>query len=503
MNMNEVGKHDTRQDCWVVIHGSAYDLTSFLDEHPGGSAIILKYAGKDATKAFDSVHPLDIIEKLLSPDLSKGPVSDAPSYKSASEISASQSQVSAAVAFKPDLNLPPLDAILNLTDFEACAQQLMSKDGWAYYSSAADDEVTARENRLAYHRIWMKPRVMVNVKDVSVKTSILGYDCSLPVYVTATALGRLGHPEGEVVLTRAAASHNVIQMIPTLASCSLDEITLAAQPGQVQFFQLYVNSNRAITQNLVKKAERLGCKALFITVDAPTLAKREKDMRMKYIRTPPKVQEGHQIQRSQGAARAIGSFIDPSLCWEDLKWFRSITNLPIVLKGVQCAEDALLAAQHGVQGIVISNHGGRQLDFARSSIEILPEVMDLLDKHGLRDKMEVYVDGGIRRGTDIFKAIALGAKAVGIGRPLLYAMSTYGQPGVEHALQILKDELEMVCRLMGVTDIRKASPQMLCLNSLNQHTTVVPKDYLTDALYQRMQPPLQPSRSEVKSKSKL
>lgn len=457
-----------------------------MPEHPGGSKIIVKYAGRDATKAFDPIHPPDIIEKLLPPSVCKGLVEGA-SAKATSVTSHAN-----LPEFKVDPRLPPLDAILNLNDFEALAKHVMKPEAWAYYSSAADDEMTVRENRHAFHRIWMRPRVMVNVRNVDISSQILGYKTSLPIYITATALGRLGHPEGEVVLTRAAASQGIIQMVPTLASCSLEEICSARANDQVQFFQLYVNHNREITKTLVQKAERLGCKALFITVDAPTLAKREKDMRMKYINNPPKVQEGHEINRNQGAARAIGSFIDASLCWDDLKWFRSITKLPLILKGVQCPEDAVLALKHGVQGIVVSNHGGRQLDFAPSAMEILPDVMHALKQYDPRalEKMEVYIDGGVRRGTDIFKALALGAKAVGLGRPFLYAMSTYGQPGVEHAIQILKDELEMVMRLMGVTSLDQLRPEMLNTRNLGDHISTVPKDYLVSRSYDRMMPPL-------------
>jgi len=265
---------------------------------------------------------------------------------------------------------------------------------------------------------------------------MLGTPVSMPIYITATALGKLGHPEGEVVLTRAAKSHNIIQMIPTLASCSFDEIRDAATGDQVQWMQLYVNKDREITKRYVQHGEKRGVKGLFITVDAPQLGRREKDMRSKYNEGAAKVQtDDSTIDRSQGAARAISSFIDPGLCWDDIDWFKSITNMPIILKGVQRAEDALKAVEYGLQGIVLSNHGGRQLDYARSGIEVLVEVMDALKKKGWQDKLEVYVDGGARRATDIIKAVCLGARGVGIGRPFLYAMSSYGQQGVERAIQ--------------------------------------------------------------------
>jgi L-lactate dehydrogenase (cytochrome) len=307
------------------------------------------------------------------------------------------------------------------------------------------------------------------------------------LYISATALGKLGHPEGEVVLTRAAHTHNIIQMLPTLASCSLDDMTNARGEGQIQFFQLYVNRNRDITQKVVQTAEQRGCKALFITVDAPQLGNREKDLRVKFVNAPPDIQDEKDIRRDQGAARAISSFIDTSLNWKDLEWFRSITKMPIILKGIQTSEDAILAAKYGCEGIVLSNHGGRQLDFAVSGIEILPEVVEALKKEGLYDKIEIYVDGGIRRGTDIFKAIALGAKAVGIGRPLLYAMASYGQAGVERALRLLRDELELAMRLAGANTLADIRYEMLDIKNLKDHV-FIPKDYLFSNVYDRLVP---------------
>lgn len=297
-----------------------------------------------------------------------------------------------------------------------------------------------RENHTAFHKIWFRPRVLVDVEKIDFSTTMLGSKVAIPFYVTATALGKLGNPEGEVVLTRAAHKHDVVQMIPTLASCSFDEICDAAKDGQPQWLQLYVNKDRAITKKIVQHAEKRGMKGLFITVDAPQLGRREKDMRSKFSDVGSNVQDtsGDKVDRSQGAARAISSFIDPSLSWKDLPWFMSITKMPIILKGVQRVEDVLKAVEYGVQGVVLSNHGGRQLDTAPSGIEVLAEVMPELRRLGLQDKIEIYIDGGIRRATDIIKAICLGAKGVGIGRPFLFAMSAYGQPGVDRAMQLLK-----------------------------------------------------------------
>src|ERR1700710_2689954 len=194
-----------------------------------------------------------------------------------------------------------------------------------------------RENHSAFHKIWFRPRILVDVEKVDISTTMLGTKVDIPFYVTATALGKLGHSEGEVVLTRGAKKHNVIQMIPTLASCSFDEIVDAREGDQVQWLQLYVNKDRKITEKIVAHAEKRGCKGLFITVDAPQLGRREKDMRSKFSDVGSDVQSGDgSVDRSQGAARAISSFIDPALSWKDIPWFRSITRMPIVLKGVQC-----------------------------------------------------------------------------------------------------------------------------------------------------------------------
>ncbi|KAJ2975036.1 hypothetical protein NUW58_g8473 [Xylaria curta] len=266
-------------------------------------------------------------------------------------------------------------------------------------------------------------------------------------------------------------------MIPTLASCSFDEIVDAARGAQVQWLQLYVNADRAITERIVRHAEARGCKGLFITVDAPQLGRREKDMRTGRRR------------HVAGAARAISSFIDPSLAWADIPWFRSITSMPIVLKGVQRVEDVVKAAECGVQGVVLSNHGGRQLDFARSAVEVLAETMPVLRSMGLEHKLEVYVDGGVRRATDILKALCLGAKGVGIGRPFLYAMSAYGFDGVDRAMQLLRDELEMGMRLIGCTSVDQLNPSLIDTRNLGSHITGVPVDSLGHKVYDALATP--------------
>jgi L-lactate dehydrogenase (cytochrome) len=292
---SEVAKHNTPEDCWVIIHGKVYNLTPFLEDHPAGPKPITLQAGKDGTKAFDPFHPPDIIDRLGQQHLFVGNVDPATVPKEKEE------KVEEKVEEKKGWQKPPLEHMLNTFDFEYVASKVMGKQGWDYYSSGGDDEITLRENHLAFHRLWFRPRVLVDVSKIDMRTKIMGYDSSFPLYITAAALGKLAHPEGEVVLTRAAHSQDIIQMCPTLASCSLDEMFAAAKPGQVQFFQLYVNSDRKITAEIVKKAERLGCKALAITVDAPQLGRREKDMRNKFTLTTANVQKEDDKKRQSGS----------------------------------------------------------------------------------------------------------------------------------------------------------------------------------------------------------
>ncbi|KAJ0388337.1 hypothetical protein COL922a_000600 [Colletotrichum nupharicola] len=495
LNGDEIAKHNSADSCWVIVHGKAYDVTDFLPEHPGGSKIILKYAGKDATEEFDPIHPPDTLDKYLEQSKHLGPVDMTSVVAEEKEEDPEEAERLERVEQKPLLS-----QCYNLMDFEAVARKIMKKTAWGYYSSAADDEITLRENHSAFHRIWFRPQILVDVEKVNFSTTMFGAKVDMPFYVTATALGKLGHPEGEVLLTRAARKHNVIQMIPTLASCAFDEMMDAAEGDQVQWLQLYVNKDREITKKIVEHAEKRGCKGLFITVDAPQLGRREKDMRSKFTDPGANVQSGQATDQSQGAARAISSFIDPALSWKDIPWFKSITNMPIILKGVQRVEDVIKAIEAGVQGVVLSNHGGRQLDFARSGVEVLAETMPVLRRMGLENAIEIYIDGGVRRATDIIKALCLGAKGVGIGRPFLYAMAGYGFEGVDRAMQLLRDEMEMNMRLIGCTSVDQLNPSLLDTRSLFNHGST-PSDNLGLAIYDPLATPTQ--RPKVPKPSKL
>jgi L-lactate dehydrogenase (cytochrome) len=249
----------------------------------------------------------------------------------------------------------------------------------------------------------------------------------------------------------------------------------ARAPSQPLWYQLYVNPNRQLTAEVVQRAEAGGCSAMAITVDAPQLGRRERDMRNKFhTANSAAVQKQHhmQVKKDSGVSASLSSFIDPSLNWRDLPTLRQLTKMKIMLKGVQCGEDAVLAAQNGVDAIILSNHGGRQVDTARSGIEILPEVMSALRAAGLEKRMEVYVDGGVRRGTDIFKALALGAKGVGLGRPILYGLAGYGQAGVERVLELLQQEFNVCMGMMGCRSLADIRPEMVIVDQLGAHTVV-------------------------------
>jgi L-lactate dehydrogenase (cytochrome) len=433
-----LAKHDSEYSCWVALHGKVYDLTGFLQEHPGGKRVILQCAGKDGTSAFSEIHSVDVIARSLPRHC---------------EIGMYSNPVNTAVKKDPFAvvrrDLPSIDRVLNVFDMEALAQTCMTEEGWAYYAAGAEDEVTLRENHSAFARIWLRPRVLVDVAEISLGSRILGHASSLPLYITATALGKLAHPDGEVAISRAAAACNAIYMLPSLASCSFEQMSSARLPSQTHFFQLYVNPNRAVMRQMIAQAKLAGCKACCVTVDAPQMGRRERDMRFKFKSEINRYKD-KKVNRSQGTANALSSFIDPSLTWKDIHEIQALcgTDMPVVVKGIQTGEDAVLAAEHGVKAIILSNHGGRQLDYARSAIEILPEVMAALREHKLHEAMEVWIDGGIRRGTDIFKALALGATCVGVGRPILHGLAAYGQQGVEKVLDMFRTELEGTMRNM-------------------------------------------------------
>lgn len=340
---------------------------------------------------------------------------------------------------------------INVLEYEPLARARMEPGAWDYFRSGAEDEITLQANRSAFGQIRLRPRMLVGVGSVSTRTEVLGTPVSMPILVAPAAYQCLAHPEGECDTARGAAAAGTLMTVSTDATRSLEEIAKAG--GGPLWFQLYVYRERSVSVSLVRRAEAAGYKALVLTVDTPRLGRRERDIRNGFG-LPPHLSlanfgEGltaaptHSSQASGIAEHAREKF-DDTLTWEAVDWLRSITSLPVLVKGVLSAEDAALAVQHGVAGILVSNHGGRQLDGALASIEALPEVVA-----AVAGRCEVYLDGGVRRGTDVLKALALGARAVLVGRPVLWGLAVDGQSGVRAVLELLRNEFETAMALAG------------------------------------------------------
>ena len=326
--------------------------------------------------------------------------------------------------------------LVNVFDYEKLAQTRMAPPLWDYYQGGSDDEVTMRECRAAFERIKLRPRVLVDVAGIDMQCTVLGTPVSIPMLVAPMALHCLAHPEGECATAEGAGKAGTLMIASTVSTRSLEEIAQAAS-GPL-WFQLYTYPTLQVAEWLVRRAEDAGYRAIMLTVDLPAVGNREKERRHNFIIPPPPYQEANFV----GVEKEGQAWV--TLTWESLAWLRSITSLPIVLKGILTGEDARLAVEHGMDGIVVTNHGGRQLDTAIPSIEALPEIVE-----AVAGRCEVYLDGGIRRGTDILKALALGARAVLIGRPILWGLAVIGADGVYAVLELFRKELEVAMALSG------------------------------------------------------
>uniref|UniRef100_A0A7S1F5I2 (S)-2-hydroxy-acid oxidase n=1 Tax=Noctiluca scintillans TaxID=2966 RepID=A0A7S1F5I2_NOCSC len=435
-----LNQHSSTNDCWVALHGRVYDLTDYLTEHPGGSAVLLRMAGKDGTESFQAVHRESILAVLRS--------SACVGVFDADSDEPSEGDAGAVAKTAPTVTL---ESMLSVSDFEAAAQERFDQTTFDYYASAGCDEITMRSNETSWSRVWLRPRVMMDVSDVNTHCKLLGCPSRFPVFISPCAMAGLAHRDAEIALARAGGTSGIIQVISSVSTLSLEDIFSARMEGQVQWFQIYVHPKRIRTEEVIRRAEAAGAAAFMITVDTAVVGLRERDARNS-VRDPSKLSpviEGTSATGGGVVGALVGSgAFDARLSWDDLAWVRSLTSLPIVLKGVQTGEDAVLAAQRGVAGIVVSNHGGRQLDTSRSTLDALDEVVQALKMEGFSEKVEVYVDGGIRRGTDVYKALALGAKAVGIGRPVMYGLA-FGESGAHKVLGILHAEFKTSMQLMG------------------------------------------------------
>ncbi|NXF12170.1 HAOX1 oxidase, partial [Smithornis capensis] len=357
-----------------------------------------------------------------------------------------------------------------IADLEEYARTFLPRSVYDYYRSGADDQETLADNVAAFSRWKLYPRVLRDVSVMDLSTSVLGHKVSMPVCVSATAMQCMAHTDGEAATARACQATGTGMMLSSWATSSIEEVAEAA-PAGLHWLQLYVYKDREVTESLVWRAERAGYRGIFITVDTPYLGRRINDVRNKF-QLPPHLRlknfsssdlavlSGKDLGETSKLAVYVAEAIDASINWEDIKWLRGLTSLPIVLKGILRADDAKEAVKLGVNGILVSNHGARQLDgvpatvstefvqkINRASlfqIDILPEIVEAVE-----GKVEVFLDGGVRKGTDVLKALALGARAVFIGRPLLWGLTYKGEEGAKEVLQMLKEEFRLAMALTG------------------------------------------------------
>jgi len=352
---------------------------------------------------------------------------------------------------------------VNLVEFEQAARERLAREAYDYYAGGANDEITLRRNRDAWSEIALHYPVLRDVSSRDTSTAILGEKISFPVMVAPTAFHRMACAEGECAAARAAGRAGTVMVVSTLSTTTIEDIAAAAT-GPL-WFQLYVYKDRGATTALIQRAESAGCRALVLTVDAQVWGRREADVRNNF-----KLPDGLTVANladyakemfpagipGSGLAAYVSQMLDPTLNWKDLAWLRGQTKLPILLKGIVRADDAKLAVEHGAAGVIVSNHGGRQLDTAPATIEALPRVVDAVG-----GKIPVLIDGGVRRGTDVVKALALGAQAALIGRPVLWGLAANGEEGAYRVLELLKAEFDLAMALCGARTIREIDKSLV------------------------------------------
>ncbi|MFT4039986.1 MAG: alpha-hydroxy acid oxidase [Thermomicrobiales bacterium] len=340
---------------------------------------------------------------------------------------------------------------INLHDYEQAARELLAPMVHGYITGGSDDEVTLRANREAFAQWRFLPRMLSGLPAASTATTVLGQEVSMPILISPSGMHRVAHDEGELATARAAKAAGTIYTMSTAATIAMEEVS---QEAGAWWFQLYILTDRGLTKALVERAKANGATALVVTVDVPVLGRREADERNRFelppgltvanLRSPD---HAHMPAGATGSGLAtfVGAAWDPQITWDDLDWLADISGLPVIPKGILHPQDAVLAFEHGAAAVLVSNHGGRQLDGAVASLDALPAVVDAAGDRG-----EIYIDGGFRRGTDVLKALALGARAALIARPVYWGLSVAGSTGVRHVLDLLKAELALDLLLCGL-----------------------------------------------------
>ncbi|MBP2231040.1 4-hydroxymandelate oxidase [Azospirillum agricola] len=344
--------------------------------------------------------------------------------------------------------IPP--DIAAVTDYEAHAQARMTEQAWAYIAGGSADEITVRWNQEAFARLKLQARALPDVRDVDTRVALFGQTLAHPILLAPTAYHKLAHPDGERATVLAAAALEAAMVVSTQASVSLEDVAAEARSAQSQaplWFQLYLQADHGLSGALVRRAEAAGYRALVVTVDAP-VSLRNREQRVGFT-LPPGIEavnlRGQPAPPAPGDARdALRHLLATAAGWPDIAWLRGFTKLPILVKGITNPEDAERAVAHGADGVIVSNHGGRVLDTVPATIDVLPAIADRV-----AGRVPLLLDGGVRRGTDIVKALALGASAVLIGRPYLHGLAVGGAVGVAHVLTILRTELEVAMVLTG------------------------------------------------------
>ncbi|KAG6366021.1 hypothetical protein INS49_000197 [Diaporthe citri] len=450
---SEVAKHKSTDSCWTVIHGKVYDITSFLDKHPGGRSILLRQGGADATAEFDKIHSLEIIEDLPDGSL-KGELD--PSTAASLNAPANPSKATPAADSK---QVKPLSLCVRASDFRAEAEKVLDRRAWVYATSSANAGLSLQGNIDSWSRVSFRPRVLRNVASVSTRSSMLGNPSLVPFFVSPMGTMGMSHPNGEFELVNALARKGVHGITSTASTKPLESIKKShadeldriggesTSPSRL-FFQLYIPTDREKAVELVRKVKQAGYKGLFITVDTAVLGKRTEDRRKQAdealedgldhstFSTPVGKENNENAFSPAVGARPVPGQLSP-----------------------MTAEDAKLAAENDCQGILLSNHGGRQQHTAPSALSTLLEIRTYCPE--VLEKMEIYLDGGCRDGADVLKALSLGATAVGFGRPFFYAMAAYGGQGVERCVDILSEELALGMALLGVTSLDQLRPEMV------------------------------------------
>lgn len=352
--------------------------------------------------------------------------------------------------------------LLSLRDFQCEARRRLDPVVYDFFAGGADDEVTLRANQAAFLRIGLVPRVLCGRAQRDLGISLLGSSVSMPILLAPTAFHRLAHPDGERATARAAAAAKTVMVVSMASTVAIEEIAAAArgvpESSPSLWFQLYIQPDLGFTEMIVRRAEAAGCSAVVVSVDSPVFGRRERDLHNGFNDLPAGMCCENLREfggKSKSAPRKI--LFSPELSWREIEWLRKTTNLKVALKGIMHPEDARLAVQYGIDAIFVSNHGGRQLDTVPAAIDLLPPIADAVG-----GRIPLVQDGGIRRGTDVVKALALGATAVAIGRPTLWGLAVAGENGVTQVLEILRSELDRVLTLCGCQSVTNVSHDLVC-----------------------------------------